>query len=161
MQVRRAVPTDAEAISAVYAHHVEHGVGTFEEDPPDRPEMARRMRTGHWLVAVDREQLLGYGYYGPYRPRSGYRFTVEDSVYVRADATGRGGRVAPAGRAGRPRAGGRMRVMVAAVGGSGNAASIRLHESHGFVRAGVLVGVGVKLGRTLDVVLLQRDLRAG
>ena len=161
MQVRRAVPTDAEAINAVYAHHVEHGVGTFEEDPPDRPEMARRMRTGHWLVAVDREQLLGYGYYGPYRPRSGYRFTVEDSVYVRADATGCGvGSLLLAALVDHARAAG-MRVMVAAVGGSGNTASIRLHESQGFVRAGFLVGVGVKFGRTLDVVLLQRDLRAG
>jgi L-amino acid N-acyltransferase YncA len=158
MRVRAAVPEDADAVRSIYEHHVRHGVGTFEEEPTDLPEMRSRMRDGHWLVAEDGGQVLGYAYYGPYRARSGYRFTVEDSVYVRPGATGRGigSRLLPAlvGHAG---AAG-YRQMVAAVGSSDNVASIRLHERHGFVRAGLLTGVGLKLGRVLDVVLLQRAL---
>lgn len=158
MQVRTAVPDDAAAIQAIYAHHVRHGVGTFEEEPPEVAEMATRMRSGHWLVAERDGDLAGYAYYGSYRARSAYRFTVEDSVYVHRDAVGRGvgSLLLPALLAHAADAG--FRQMVAAVGSSDNTASIALHERHGFVRAGVLTGVGVKLGRTLDVVLLQRPL---
>ena len=158
MQLRAATAEDARAVQSIYAHHVLHGVGTFEEEPPDRGEIESRMRSGHWVVAEEDGQVLGYAYYGPYRARSGYRFTVEDSVYVHPGAIGRGvgGRllavlVEHARSAG-------LRQMVAAVGSSDNTASISLHERHGFVRAGVLAGVGLKLGRVLDVVLLQRAL---
>ena len=158
MRVRAATTGDAGAIQRIYAHHVRHGAGTFEEEPPDRAEIESRMRTGHWVVAEADGRLLGYAYYGPYRPRSGYRYTVEDSVYVRPDAVGRGvgsrllaALVEHAGAAG-------YRQLVAAVGSSDNTASIALHERHGFVRVGLLPGVGLKFGRTLDVVLLQRGL---
>lgn len=158
MWVREARAADAAAVQEIYAHHVRHGVGTFEEEPPDLAEIGERMRRGHWVVAEDGGPVLGYAYYGPYRPRSAYRFTVEDSVYVRHDGAGRGigsellnALVEHAVAAG-------FRQMVAAVGSSDNAASIALHERCGFVRAGVLSGVGAKFGRTLDVVLLQRAL---
>jgi L-amino acid N-acyltransferase YncA len=158
MLVRAAAAEDADVIRAIYAHHVRYGVGTFEEDPPDVAEMRSRMRSGRWLVAEADDRVLGYACYGPYRARSGYRFTVEDSVYVRPDATGRGvGSRLLAALVEHARAAGH-RQMVAAIGSSDNAASIALHESQGFVRAGVLTGVGVKLGRVLDVVLLQRAL---
>ena len=158
MRVRTAGAGDAAAIQSIYAHHVRHGVGTFEEEPPDRGEIESRMRGGHWLVAEDGGRVLGYATYGPYRMRSGYRYTVEDSVYVRPDATGRGvGAGLLAALVDHARAAG-LRQMVAAVGSSDNAASIALHERQGFVRAGVLTGVGLKFGRVLDVVLLQRAL---
>lgn len=161
MRVREAGPGDAAAIAAVYAHHVLHGTGTFEEEPPDAAEIAARMGRGRWFVAVDDPEgpdLLGYAYHAPYRPRSAYRRTVEDSVYVHPGATGRGvGSALLAHLLDDARAAG-LRVVLAAVGDSGNAASLALHERHGFVRVGVLRGVGVKFGRSLDVVFLQRDL---
>jgi L-amino acid N-acyltransferase YncA len=158
MQLRAATAEHADAIQSIYAHHVRHGVGTFEEEPPDRDEIESRMRGGHWVVAEDDSQVLGYAYYGPYRARTGYRFTVEDSVYVRPDATGRGvGAALLAALVEHARAAG-LRQLVAAVGSSDNAASIALHERQGFVRAGLLTGVGLKFGRVLDVVLLQRAL---
>ncbi len=158
MQIRPASAVDAPAVQAVYAHHVIHGVGTFEEEPPPVAEIVERMGRGHWLVAEHGERLLGYAYHAPYRPRSAYRYTVEDSVYVHPDAVGRGvgglllaALVEHAHEAG-------YRQMVAAVGSSDNHASVALHERHGFTRSGVLRGVGVKFGRTLDIVLLQRAL---
>lgn len=157
MQVRTATAADATAVHAIYAHHVRHGVGTFEEDPPDIAVIAARMDTGYWLVAED-SAVRGYAYYAPYRPRSAYRFTVENSIYVHPDAVGRGiGHLLLAQLVGHARAAG-LRQMVAAVGSSDNRASIALHERHGFRHAGVLRGVGRKFGRTLDVVLLQLDL---
>ena len=158
MLVRAASPDDAAAIQAIYSHHVRHGVGTFEEDPPDVAAMATRMRTGRWVIAQDEGDVIGYAYYSAYRSRSAYRFTVEDSVYVRADAAGRGAGSALLSALVEQATAAGMRQMVAAVGSSDNAASIALHERHGFVRVGVLTDVGVKRGRSLDVVLLQRAL---
>ena len=160
MRVRLATPDDAAAVRDIYAHHVLNGVGTFEEEPPDLAEIAARMRRGHWVVAEDPggASVAGYAYYAPYRPRSAYRFTVEDSIYVHRDAVGRGvGSLLLAALVEHAASAG-LRRMVAAVGSSDNTASIALHERHGFVRSGVLAGVGVKFGRTLDVVLLQRTL---
>jgi phosphinothricin acetyltransferase len=158
VHVWAATSSDAGEIQRIYAHHVRHGVGTFEEEPPDRAEIEARMRQGHWLVAETDGRLLGYAYYGPYRSRSGYRLTVEDSVYVRPDAAGRGvGSRLLAALVEHAHAAG-YRQLVAAVGSSDNVASIALHERHGFVRVGLLPGVGLKFGRTLDVVVLQREL---
>lgn len=159
MQVRDAAAGDAEAVRAIYAHHVRTGVGTFEEDPPDVAEISARMGHGHWLVAADHHAVLGYAYHAPYHRRSAYRFAVESSVYVHADAVGRGVGTALLGAlVDHARAAG-LRQMVAAVGGGcANPASIALHRRHGFVHAGTLRGVGTKFGRSLDVVYLQLTL---
>lgn len=158
MLVRAAAARDAEAIRSIYAHHVRHGVGTFEEDPPGLAEIGSRMTRGHWVVAEAGGRVVGYAYYGPYRERSAYRFTVEDSVYVRPDTTGRGvGSRLLATLVEHARAAG-YRQMVAAIGSSDNLASIALHRRHGFAHVGVLSAVGHKFGRDLDVVLLQRAL---
>src|ERR1700710_2435831 len=95
MAIRPAAPADLAEIQAIYAHHVLHGTGTFEEIPPAVEEMLARFRKVLsqgcvWLVAADATGVLGYGYYTPFRDRSAYRFTVEDSIYVREDVRGQG-----------------------------------------------------------------------
>ena len=166
LQVRAARDGDIQAITAIYAAEVRGHVNTYEYEPPDEAEMVRRMRelrsAGHpYLVAERDGSVLGYAYTSAFRGRAGYRFTVEDSVYVAADARGRG--IGAARRralvAARERRG--MRQMMAVVGDPANAASIRLHERFGFRRMAVLPGIAWKHGRWLDTVFLQRSLGDG
>jgi L-amino acid N-acyltransferase YncA len=153
-------------VHAIYAHWVLHGHASFEEVPPDRAEMERRRLAVQelslpYLVAIEGDKVLGFAYAGLYRPRSAYRFTVEDSVYVAHDAHGKGiGRRLLAELIRRAEAQGK-RQMLAVIGDSANAPSIGLHEALGFRRAGVFQSVGFKFGRWLDTVLMQRDLNAG
>jgi len=165
-QVTPASDTDLPEIAAIYAHHVLHGTGTFEEVPPSIEEMAARraagLDAGHtWLVARDATGVLGYGYYGPFRHRSAYRWTVEDSVYVRDDVRGQGvGKALVAALVAQAEAAG-LRQMFALIGDSENIGSIGVHASLGFVRTGVLRAAGIKFGRWLDVVIMQRSLGLG
>jgi L-amino acid N-acyltransferase YncA len=151
--LRPAAATDIEAITLIYAHHVSYGTGTFEIEPPDSREMARR-----WLVAEDGGEIGGYAYASPYRARVAYRHTVEDSIYVRADrlGTGLGKLLLPALIAATQICG--MHQMVAVIGDSANLASIRLHRRFGFRDAGLLKDVGFKFDRWLDTVFMQRSL---
>lgn len=165
--VRDSSEADIAAIAAVYRHHVLTGLASFEEIPPDPAEMARRraavVEVGMpWLVATDAAgALLGYAYAGPYRPRPGYRYTAEDSVYVAHRQVGRGvGRALLAGLIDRSEALG-FRQLVAVIGDSGNAASIGLHRALGFTQVGLLPAVGFKFGRWVDGVLMQRALGPG
>lgn len=164
--VRDATADDVPAIQAIYAHHVLNGLASFEEIPPDAAEMNRRRedvraRGLPYLVAARGSVVRGFAYAGPFRPRSAYRFTVEDSVYVAPDAVGQGfGRAALAEVIRRCIALG-LRQMVAVIGDTGNSASIRLHESLGFQRAALLRSVGFKLGRWVDIVIMQRPLGEG
>jgi phosphinothricin acetyltransferase len=164
--VRSSTEADLLAIQAIYARHVLTGFASFEEVPPDLAEMARRRTdvTGRGLphlVAEAEGRVLGYAYAGPYRARPAYRFTVEDSVYVAAEAAGRGlGRRLLAALIRDCEAAG-ARQMVAVIGDSGNAASIALHAAAGFREAGTLRSVGFKLGRWVDSVLMQRPLGPG
>ena len=157
---------DVPAIHAIYAHHVHHGLASFEETPPEIAELERRRaevlaRGLPYLVAETGGRVVGYSYAGSYRARSAYRFSIEDSVYVAADATGAGvGRALLAALIARCE-GGPWRQMVAVIGDSGNQASIALHARLGFRHAGTLEGVGFKLGRWVDSVLMQRPLGAG
>ncbi len=164
--IRPAADADMAAVAAIYAHHVLHGRASFETEPPDATEMRRRRaevvgRGLPYLVADQAGEVLGYAYAGAYRTRAAYANTVENSVYLRPDAVGRGiGRllltalIAACERCG-------LRQMVAVVGDSANHASIRLHEHLGFRRVGVLRNVGYKDGMWLDSVLLQRCLGPG
>src|SRR4028119_498651 len=95
MPLRDAEPGDLPAIPAIYAHHVLHGTGTFEEEPPGEAEMARRIakvqdRRWPWLVVEEGGQILGFAYLAQFRDRSAYRHAGEDSVYVRDDTRGTG-----------------------------------------------------------------------
>jgi len=164
--VRRSDPADIQAITATYAHHVLNGLGSFEETPPDAAEIAARRDTvlgrglPHLIATVD-GRFAGFAYALPYRPRSAYRYTVEDSVYVAADAQRKGVGAALLEQLIAETTAQGYRQMVAAIGDSGNQGSIGLHTRAGFRMAGTLVAVGFKFGRWVDGVLMQRPLGAG
>lgn len=163
MRIRPAALPDIPEIQAIYAHHVLTGTGTFEEVPPSVEEMAARFATlidagAIWRVAADATGVLGYAYAARYHTRSAYRFTAEDSVYVRDDQRGRGvGRALLAELIAAATAAG-FRQMLAVIGDSANVGSIALHRGAGFTEAGRLLAVGYKFGRWRDVVLMQRAL---
>ena len=166
MQLRPSLPADLPAITAIYAHHVLHGTGTFELEAPDEAEMARRHAdvTGKglpWLVAEDQGTVLGYAYANHFRPRRAYRFCLEDSIYLAPAAQGRGvGRLLLAELMARCEALG-ARQMLAVIGDAANAGSIGVHRTLGFEHTGVLKASGWKFGRWLDVILMQKALGPG
>jgi len=166
IDIRASRDGDIAAIAAIYWHHVLHGLASFEEVPPEPDELASR-RTKivalglPYLIAERSGQVLGYCYASPYRTRSGYRFTLEDSIYIDAAEVGRGiGRALLGSLLDRCTELG-YRQMVAVIGGSDTWPSIRLHEALGFARVGVLPAVGFKFGAWVDTVLMQRALGPG
>jgi phosphinothricin acetyltransferase len=166
MIVRDALPADAAACQAIYAHHVLNGVGTFEERPPTVEQMAARMadvaaRGLPWLVAKEGGVAGGFAYASPFRLRAAYRYTVEDSIYLAADAVRQGlGRTLLSELVRRCEGLG-MRQMVAVIGDSANAASIGVHRACGFEHRGTTPALGFKHGRFVDVVWMQRALCDG
>ncbi len=164
--IRSGTAADTPALAAIYGHHVRHGSGSFELEPPDADEMARRREAVQsagwpWLVAERAGAVVGYAYASPFRPRPAYRFCLEDSVYVAREAQGGGvGRLLLAELLAQATARG-ARQMLAVIGDAGNQASIALHVGLGFEHAGVLKASGWKFGRWLDVVLMQRALGLG
>ncbi|NDK89187.1 N-acetyltransferase [Gordonia desulfuricans] len=165
MEIRDALAADAEAICDIYNDAVAHSTAIWNDrlvDVDDRRAwMAERQRSGFpVLVAVDGAAVLGYATYGPFRPHDGFRHSVEHSVYLHADARGRGlGTALMQALIVRARAAG-VHVMVAAIDGA-NTGSIRLHERLGFTHAGALGEVGTKFGSWLDLVFLQLTLDTG
>jgi L-amino acid N-acyltransferase YncA len=170
LAITAAIPRDATEIAAIYAHHVRHGVATFEVEPPDAEEMARRvakvLRAGHpWLVARDAGgDMLGYAYAGAFHPREAYRFTCEDSIYLRQDMLGQGvgGALLAALIEAAEVSGFRQMIaqIVAPIEG-GEGGSVPLHRRFGFLEVGRTTAVGYKHGRWLDVITMQRSLGAG
>jgi len=166
MLVRPAAPQDLPAVQSIYAHHVLHGLASFEEVPPPLEEMQRRYRevTGHglpYLVTEDKGEILGYGYCSLYRTRSAYRYTLEDSIYVKEGRQGKGIGKAILTELISRCAALNYRQIVAVIGDSANAGSIKLHAGLGFVRAGLLRSSGFKFGRWVDSVYMQLPLGAG
>jgi phosphinothricin acetyltransferase len=163
VSVRDAVEADFPAIQRIYAHHVLHGLGSFEEEPPTAVELlARRGEVlNHglpYLVAEHRGAVAGYCYATPFRPRPAYRFSLENSVYVAHDRQRHGiGQALLAELIARCEAG-PWRQMIAVIGDSGNAGSIGLHARMGFRHIGTLTDIGFKFGRWVDVVLMQREI---
>jgi phosphinothricin acetyltransferase len=166
MLIRPATEADSETLSAIYGHHVQHGLATFEEIPPSPGEMDQRRRAIvayglPYLVAEEAGRVLGFAYAGPFRPRAAYRYTVEDSVYIAPDQMGKGvGRAVLSAVLDACEALG-LRQAIAVIGDTGNAASIGLHRSLGFEHAGVTRSVGFKHGRWVDVVWMQKPLNGG
>lgn len=164
--IRPAGVQDISAITAIYAHHVLHGLASFEYDAPGEGEIRQRYEaitdSGFpYLVAMQDGRVVGYAYASPYRARPGYLHCLEDSVYVDAALAGRGiGRqllealVASCEPIG-------CRQLVAVIGDSANRASIAVHEACGFTRVGTFRSIGFKHGRWVDSVLMQRAIGRG
>jgi phosphinothricin acetyltransferase len=158
--LRASADADVPAITAIYKHHVLKGTATFEIDPPDEAEIARRrqdliQRGFPWLVAEVEGAVVGYAYAGPFRAREAYRFTLEDSIYLHPESMGQGiGGSLLRELITLSRRGGFKQIM-ALIGDSGNQGSIRVHEICGFQHTGVMKNVGLKFGRWLDVVIMQ------
>lgn len=163
--VRDAASGDFDAIARIYSHYVEHALATFEETAPSADDMRARHAAIAaaglpYLVAELDGAVAGYAYASAYRPRSAYRHTIEDSVYVADGHGGRGIGLALMQSLIERCERGPWRQMIAVIGNSGNAASIALHARLGFEHVGVLRRVGFKHGRWVDSVLMQRALGA-
>ena len=178
--VRAAVPADAEPVAAIFAHYVATSVATFEEVAPTAADWRRRLgelaaRNLPFLVAEAGVAgggvagggvgggggfVCGFAYASPWRPKSAYRHTVEDTVYLSPGCTGRGIGSALLGTllAGCAAAGARQ--VIAVIADTGSDASAALHRRFGFTRAGLLSGVGRKHGLWIDTLLMQKELES-
>ena len=164
--IRPATDSDLPAITAIYDHAVRTGTATFEIDPPDIAEMTQRFRKLSdsrfpYLVAARDNTVLGYAYAGPYRPRSAYRFTVENSVYFAPEAQRQGAGIVLLNELIAQCTQRGFRQMIAVIGDSTNDGSIAVHKRAGFELIGIHRDVGFKFGRWLDTVMMQRALGSG
>ncbi len=161
--IRAATEADFAAITAIYAHHVAHGTGTFALEPPSQTEMMAAFRDYQslqlpYLVAVDGEAVTGFAYASPFRMRPGYKYGVEDSVYIAPTHIGQGvGKALLNALIAQCTARG-LYYMYAVIGDRANAGSIGLHAACGFTETGTLPNAGFKFGRWLDVVFMTRPL---
>ena len=165
-EIRSAAEADLPFVTEIYTHAVLHGTATFELIPPDLAEMTRRFRTlmdggFPYLVASLDGRVVGYAYAGPYRPRPAYRFTVENSVYLDPSIHRRGIGLALMQRLIAECEARGYRQMIAVIGDSANAGSIGVHTKAGFTMIGTHPNVGLKFGRWLDTVMMQRALGEG
>jgi len=164
--IRPSTPADLPAITAIYGWNVMNGTGTFELDAPDEADMSRRrddvLAKGlPWLVVERAGTVRGYAYANHFRPRRAYRFCVEDSLYLAADAQGQGlGRLLLVELMARCEAAG-ARQMLAVIGDAANLGSVGVHRTLGFEHIGVMKAAGRKFDRWLDVVVMQKALGPG
>lgn len=164
--IRESLDADVPQITAIYRHHVLHGTGTFEIDPPTEADMAARradvLAKGlPYLVAERDGRVLGFAYCTWFKPRPAYRFSAEDSIYVADDARGMGvgGALLQALMQHAEAVG--VRKLLAVIGDSANAGSVGVHRAAGFSQVGVLRSVGWKFGVWRDIVLMEKPLGAG
>lgn len=164
--VRPSKASDVAPIAEIYGYHVLNGLASFELLAPSKDEIAKRRadvigNNFPYLVAEADGRVVGYAYAALYRARLAYRHTLEDSVYLHKDYTGRGigTRLLTALVEGCEKAG--CRQLIAVIGDSANHGSIRMHSACGFRRAGTLRAVGFKFGRWVDSVIMQREIGDG
>jgi len=166
LTIRPAALADIAAITRIYADAVRNGTASFELEPPDETEMARRQKAlldgGYpYHVATIAGSVAGYAYAGPYRARPAYKWSVEDSIYVAPEMQRRGiGRLLLTKLIAESEARG-FRQMIAVIGDSAQIGSIAVHAKAGFSHVGTLRSVGFKHGKWLDTVLMQRSLADG
>lgn len=162
MNIRDVEESDAAAVAGIYAHHVLTGTASYDYEPPPLDfhlRKIRRITAAGWpfLVAEERGELLGYAYLTQFRDRDGYRFTAEDSIYVRSDVMGRGLGFALLTTLMARGSDFGFRTVIAVIGGA-EPASIALHAKCGFSEVGLLKAVGWKHDRWLDSVYMQAEL---
>jgi L-amino acid N-acyltransferase YncA len=165
-EIRPASEADLPAITAIYEQAVRFGTATFELIPPDLAEMTRRYRVltdggFPYLVGLLEGRVVGYAYAGAYRPRPAYRFTVENSIYLDPSIHRRGIGLQLMQRLIAECEARGYRQMIAVIGDSANAGSIGVHVKTGFTLIGTHPSVGLKFGRWLDTVMMQRPLGDG
>ena len=166
VRIRPATPADLPHIVRIYAPAVLTGSSSFETEPPDEMEMARRMKYvlegGYpYLAAEIGGRFAGYAYASVYRTRPAYRFSVEDSIYIDPGAQRQGVGRALLDRLIADCEARGFRQMIAVIGDSEQTPSIELHRAAGFRMAGTVENVGYKFGRWLDSVTMQRALGPG
>ena len=165
--IRPSRDDDLAAITAIYAHHVLHGTGTFETEPPTEADMAARRgdvlsKNLPYLVAEgDDGRVLGFAYCNWFKPRPAYRYSAEDSIYLADNARGQGlgARLLAALEQAAGAVG--VRKLIAVIGDSANLGSVAVHRSLGFEHVGVLKDCGWKFGQWCDVVLMDKVLGPG
>jgi L-amino acid N-acyltransferase YncA len=163
--IRPCTEADIAPITGIYAHHVLHGLASFEIEPPSENDMRQRrleiIGGGYpYLMAENAGEIVGYAYASPYRSRPAYRYTAENSVYLHPAWTGRGIRQLMSALLTECEVKG-LRQIVAVIGDSDNSASVALHRRLGFAMVGTIRSAGFKFGRWVDTVLMQRSLGAG
>ena len=164
--IRPSHATDISAITDIYAHHVLHGTGTFEIEPPTLSDMTDRRadvlaKSLPYLVAVQSDAVVGFAYCNWFKPRPAYRFSAEDSIYLAPDAQGRGlGRALLTELAAQAEKAG-VRKLIAVIGDSANAGSVAVHRSVGFSHVGILKSCGWKFDQWRDVVMMDMALGLG
>jgi phosphinothricin acetyltransferase len=166
ISIRAARESDIPAVTAIYADAVKYGTASFELEPPDEAEMARRqsalLAKGFPYLIVERlGAIAGYAYAGPYRDRHAYDWCVEDSIYIAPAFHRQGiGRLLLMQLIAQSEARG-FRQMLGVIGDSANTASVAVHAACGFRLIGNFQSIGFKHGRWLDTVLMQRALGSG
>ncbi len=164
--IRASRAEDLAAITAIYAHHVLHGTGTFETEPPSMDDMSARrsdvLSKGlPYLVAEQEGQIAGFAYCNWFKPRPAYRYSVEDSIYLAQDVHRKGlGRALLAELLAHCETAGIRKVM-AIIGDSANAGSVGVHRALGFAQVGIVEACGWKFGAWRDIVIMQKTLGAG
>ena len=166
LTLRPSTEADVPAITAIYAHHVLHGTGTFETTPPTQEDMAARradvLAKGlPYLVAELEGRVVGFAYCQWFKPRPAYRFSAEDSIYLDPDAAGQRLGNKLLGELGRQAEAAGVRKLIAVIGDSGNVRSIGVHRAVGFRHVGTIEACGWKFGRWLDIVLMDKAIGEG
>lgn len=164
--IKKATSDDIPAITAIYADAVLNGRASFELTPPDEAQMQKRfdllVNNGFpYYVARVEGAVAGYAYAGPYHTRPGYKWTVENTVYVNPANHGQGLGSKLLDQLILDCTAKNFRQMIAVIGDSANLGSIRLHEKAGFSHCGTMKGIGRKHGVWLDSVIMQRQLGKG
>lgn len=164
-EIRAATAADVPDMREIYNHYVANSTVTFDEDALTLKEFRVKFRNGEaggypWIVAVSPSgQILGYANVTPWKPRAAYRYTVEDSIYLRAASTGKGlGTALFQELLARSKAAG-MREVIAVIADKGAEASIAMHKRFGFTEVGHMGRVGFKFGRWLGTYMLQKSLK--
>lgn len=163
-EIRDATSSDAVALCEIYNFYITNSVVTFDEEPlhfkawEEKLEYLAKLGFPFLVAESEGGEILGFAYVAPWRQKSAFRKTVEDSIYLRPAATGkRIGTALLKELIEKSKLAG-IKEIVAVISDSGADSSIRLHEQFGFKRQGHLAKVGFKFGRWLGTVLMQKSL---